>query len=579
MDVDAAGDDSDWSDDERIPEGMFNSSVGRALLAAARNVEDELEIPAASRVTTPNPARTTGFPESSLTPLSYTSVPVALDKCSPTPFPSTPTPAPTSTPSTGRSRTLTAGQKGMLKLVNTSIVMLDDIEPEHPLYAPFTDCILRAAHVLIKRRDLDGYKTSSVAGIGSFSEQLAKIIGSVDPPPRAFESTPPPPTPSGTATPRPRSPSADMDMTPRKSKKAKPAQPTPPPPPQPPVFGKDPVLPKNNSYAKAAARRPPPQRPPPRPQAPAAPAALAPITPASKPSGKKRRARHTCHGASRRGVFLTPPAGSSIRAAHVSPAMLAEINTHLKNDVSSDVILEHSEDSGSGIFIAASRVLNSSETTCVLKHIRRLITVAGVVPIKSSPVTSTSYLKVIDVPMIPAEPKTWQTTQRSAFSNALAISPVGKELSAVLKHAVRFMRTSAHSDTCVAWVDIHDSVAGTSARSFINKTIVIGGRNCQIRGAAPRPGSALCTRCMRWGHHSSVCRSKGIRCPLCGLPHSEEAHPTYCAHSKRDPDARSCVNCSAAGRTKRDHSATDTSCPFWQNRFDRDWLRRQFPKK
>ncbi|EKM74259.1 hypothetical protein AGABI1DRAFT_133450 [Agaricus bisporus var. burnettii JB137-S8] len=354
MDVDAAGDDSDWSDDKRIPEGMFNSSVGRALLAAARNVEDKLEIPAASRVTTPNPARTTGFPESSLTPLSYTSVPVALDKRSPTPFPLTPTLAPTSTPSTGRSRTLTAGQKGMLKLVNTSIVMLDDIEPEHPLYAPFTDCILRAAHVLIKRRDLDGYKTSSVAGIGSFSEQLAKIIGSVDPPPRAFESTPPPPTPSGTATPRPRSPSADMDMTPRKSKKAKPAQPTPPPPPQPPVFGKDPVLPKNNSYAKAAARRPPQQRPPPRPQAPTAPAAPAPITPAPKPSGKKRRARHTCHGASRRGVFLTPPAGSSIRAAHISPAMLAEINTHLKNDVSSDVILEHAEDSGSGIFVAAS---------------------------------------------------------------------------------------------------------------------------------------------------------------------------------------------------------------------------------
>ncbi|EKM74044.1 hypothetical protein AGABI1DRAFT_17395, partial [Agaricus bisporus var. burnettii JB137-S8] len=190
--------------------------------------------------------------------------------------------------------------------------------------------------------------------------------------------------------------------------------------------------------------------------------------------------------------------------------------------------------------------------------------------------TSTSYLKVIDVPMVPAEPKVWQSTQRSAFTNALAISPVGKQLAASLKHAVRFMRTSAHSDTCVAWVDIHDSVAGTSARAFINKTIVIGGRNCQVRGAAPRPGSALCTRCMRWGHHSSVCRSKGIRCPLCGLPHSEEAHPTYCAHSKRDPDARSCVNCSAAGRTKRDHSATDTSCPFWQNRFDRDWLRRQF---
>ncbi|XP_006458361.1 hypothetical protein AGABI2DRAFT_176738 [Agaricus bisporus var. bisporus H97] len=435
-------------------------------------------------MTAPTPSRQSGLPDSSFTPLSYALGSRGLDKPSPAPFLSTPTPAPTSTPSTGRSRTMTAGQKGMLKLVNTTIVMLDDIEAEHPLYSQFVDCMLRATHTLIKRRDLDGYNVSSVVGIGLFSEQLAKIIGMVDPSPPAFEPTPPPPTPSGTAPSRPRSPSADMDMTPRKSKKAKPAQLTPPPPPQPPVFGKGTSVPsKNNTYAKAAANRPSKQQPPPRPQAPAAPAAIA-IAPASKPSGRKRRARHTCHGASRRGVQLTPPAGSSIRAGHISPAMLAEINTHLQNDVNSDVILEHAEDSGSGIFIAASQVLNLSETACVLKHIRRLVTVAGVVPIKSSPITSTSYLKVIDMPMIPAEPKVWQSAQRSAFTNTLSISPVGKELSIAIKHAVRFMRTSAHSDTCVAWVDICDSVSGTSARSYIGKTIVIGGRNCQIRGAA-----------------------------------------------------------------------------------------------
>ncbi|EKM82906.1 hypothetical protein AGABI1DRAFT_125372 [Agaricus bisporus var. burnettii JB137-S8] len=95
-------------------------------------------------------------------------------------------------------------------------------EANHPLYSQFVDCMLRATHTLIKRRDLDGYNVSSVAGISSFSEQLAKIIGMVDPLPPAFEPTPPPPTPSGTAPSWPRSPSADMDMTPRKTKKAKP---------------------------------------------------------------------------------------------------------------------------------------------------------------------------------------------------------------------------------------------------------------------------------------------------------------------------------------------------------------------
>ncbi|XP_006455395.1 hypothetical protein AGABI2DRAFT_121317 [Agaricus bisporus var. bisporus H97] len=416
----------DWSDEGEIPEGMFNSAVGRALLQAARNMEDELELPAASRMTAPIPSRQSGLPDFSFTPLSYASGSRGLDKPSPALFPSTPTPAPTSTPSSGCSRVLTAGQKGMIKLINTTIRMFEDIEGDHPLYAQFTDCVVRATHTIIKRRDLDDTKISSVAGIGSFSEQLAMIIGSVDPPPPALEPTPPPPTPSATVSP------------------------TPPPPPQPPIFGKDPVPSKNNTYAKAAARRPPQQQPPLRPQAPAAVA----IAPASKPSGRKRRARHTCHGASRRGVQLTPPAGSSIRASHISPAMLAEINIHLQSDVNSDVILEHTEDSGSGIFIAVSRVLSSSETACVLKHIRRLVTVAGVVPIKSSPITSTSYLKVIDVPMVPAEPKVWQSAQRSAFTNALAISPVGKELSIAIKHAVRFMQTSAHSDTCIAWVDM-----------------------------------------------------------------------------------------------------------------------------
>ncbi|KAF7761112.1 hypothetical protein Agabi119p4_10521 [Agaricus bisporus var. burnettii] len=232
MDIDTAGDDGDWSDEE-VPEGMLRSQLGRALLQAAGRMEDELELPAVSRIMQPTPSRRSGLPESSspLTPLSYTSDFQGFANPPPAPFLSTLTPAPTSTPSTGRSRTMTAGQKGMLKLVNTTIVMLDNIEAEHPLYSQFVDCMLRAIHTLIKRRDLDGYNVSSVAGIGSFSEQLAKIIGMVDPPPRAFEPTPPPPTTSGTATPRPRSPSADMDMTPRKSKKAKPAQPTPPPPP------------------------------------------------------------------------------------------------------------------------------------------------------------------------------------------------------------------------------------------------------------------------------------------------------------------------------------------------------------
>jgi hypothetical protein len=259
------------------------------------------------------------------------------------------------------------------------------------------------------------------------------------------------------------------------------------------------------------------------------------------------------------------------------PDMLRDINKHLLEDVASDIVLEYPMDIKTSIFIAAARVPTSSKVACALKHIRRLITIPGVIPIKSKAITLTSFLKVINVPHIPAKPRVWLTTQRSAFVSALHSSLVGASLDKYIKHTPRFMHTSPHADTCIAWINISDLVSGSNARNFIGKQVVIGSRNCQIRGAAPRPGSAQCTHCARWGHHSTVCRSKGIRCPLCGGPHPAASHKNACVVEKRDPAARQCINCLAAKKGKTAHSATDTSCPFWNNRFDCGWLKRQFP--
>ncbi|XP_006459854.1 hypothetical protein AGABI2DRAFT_68456, partial [Agaricus bisporus var. bisporus H97] len=211
--------------------------------------------------------------------------------------------------------------------------------------------------------------------------------------------------------------------------------------------------------------------------------------------------------------------------------------------------------------------------------------------------TSTSYLKIVDIPITDPKSKDWLKATDVTLSEAMLASPVGSSLADIIKH-VRLMRTSPHSDSCIAWVDISDTVSGTSAKKFIGKFISVARKNCKILGARPHSGSVLCTRCYRWGHHSSQCRRLGVRCPLCGGPHREDSHslmiigmadppprafeptpPPPTPSGTAIPRPRSCVNCSAAGKTKRDHSATDTSCPFWQNRFDRDWLRRQFPKK
>jgi hypothetical protein len=165
--------------------------------------------------------------------------------------------------------------------------------------------------------------------------------------------------------------------------------------------------------------------------------------------------------------------------------------------------------------------------------------------------------------------------QRSAFYKAIALSPVGSQLNSFIKHAPRFMRTSPSADTCVTWVDISDTVSGANAKTLISKYIAFGQRNCQIRGAAPRPGSALCTWCMKWGHHSSVCRAKGIRCPHCGGPHSAASHDSLATAKGLDPATRHRINCTAAKRKKNTHSATDTSCPFWEHRFNQAWLKNQ----
>ncbi|EKM74224.1 hypothetical protein AGABI1DRAFT_16914, partial [Agaricus bisporus var. burnettii JB137-S8] len=190
--------------------------------------------------------------------------------------------------------------------------------------------------------------------------------------------------------------------------------------------------------------------------------------------------------------------------------------------------------------------------------------------------TSTSYLKIVNIPHVPASPKEWATKQHEAFMYALDKSPVGASLFKLFKHKPRFMRASPHSDSCWAWIDIHDTVSGSNARDYISKFISVRGVNCQIKGAKPHSGSVRCTRCQRWGHHSDQCRAKCARCPLCGGPHSEVNH-SKCVDASR-VDARHCVNCTAAKRPadKRTHSATDTSCPFWRNRFDRLWLKRQF---
>jgi hypothetical protein len=411
--------------------------------------------------------------------------------------------------------------------------------------------VLDFIHMVLVTPVLKDHTVHGPGGITSFEVALAQIIAFASLPPPETAAAAPPPLPPAQSAMRPRPDDVETAVTPQKAKRVK-FQPAPP---------------INPAALKRRAPAPAIAVPPRRDATKAADAALKPAAPAA-PSP-------SFSSSSRRGIKLTPPAGSSICAKSITPDLIREINTHLGKDIDSNVILEAAFDIGTGIFLAASAVPSPPDVACVLKHVCRLLPVTGLIPIKAKPATSTSYLKVVDVPLVAAAPREWQLTQHGAFNKALALSPVGSQLSRYIKHAPRFMRTSPHADTCVAWVDISDTVSGATAKTLVSKYVAFGDVNCQIRGAAPRPGSALCTWCLKWGHHSSVCRSKGIRCPHCGGPHSAASHNTHAKAVKQDPAARHCVNCSAAKKSKTDHSATDTTCLFWEHCFDCNWLKRQ----
>jgi hypothetical protein len=338
-------------------------------------------------------------------------------------------------------------------------------------------------------------------------------------------------------------------------------------PPQPPTVPKASAPAKADSAPPALDKRPPPS------EAPAV-SRTAPKRPA------RRQGKFTTHGPSRKGLLITAPKAVGLLAVHFTPEIINDLNTKIAKDLKVENLhFTAAFDQNESVFLDTTRVPSNSETAFVLKHVRsRITTPEGEKPIVTTPLYSTSFLKIVDIPISDPKAKDWITTTTALLESSLKASPVGSSLCDVLTHVPRIMRASPHSDSCIAWVDINDSIAGTSAKKFIGKFVNISGINCRIAGARPHSGSVLCTRCYRWGHHHSQCRREGIRCPLCGGPHREDSHNSMVAATK--VEERHCVNCTSSRREKRSHSALDRHlCPFWAHRFDRNWLRKQFPAK
>jgi hypothetical protein len=111
--------------------------------------------------------------------------------------------------------------------------------------------------------------------------------------------------------------------------------------------------------------------------------------------------------------------------------------------------LAHSIDSG--IHLDTNQTPTSTDTAFVLKHVRHLFPIPKGKPSFASITPSlTSFIKVLDVPIVPGSPQTWALETWAAFSKALKLSPMGKLLIKNIKHILRIMQNSAHSDSCMA---------------------------------------------------------------------------------------------------------------------------------
>jgi hypothetical protein len=208
------------------------------------------------------------------------------------------------------------------------------------LFPRFAEEVLIFVHHVLQTPALKNTTFQGMAGNSSFEFQLSQVIAAAGPPPPtpAPASIPPPPAPSAA---RPRPADVETAVTPQKPKRAR-VNPAPSLTPAAPAKAVEAPWAPGKSKAAGTALKP------------TAPLPLPPV-PLSSRARRRRRGKHTSHGLSRCGVQLTPPAGSSVCASAIMPDMLWDINSHLKDDLSSDIILEHSMDSQAGIFLAASR--------------------------------------------------------------------------------------------------------------------------------------------------------------------------------------------------------------------------------
>jgi hypothetical protein len=106
-----------------------------------------------------------------------------------------------------------------------------------------------------------------------------------------------------------------------------------------------------------------------------------------------------------------------------------------------------------GLFLDTTATPTSTETAFILKHVCHLFPAlaSDKEPIATITPLLMSFLKIINVPIIPDLPKKeWMTTTCQTLCKQFDKSPVGKLLAKNIKHQPCIMHNSPHADSCTA---------------------------------------------------------------------------------------------------------------------------------
>ncbi|KAK1226715.1 hypothetical protein PQX77_010298 [Marasmius sp. AFHP31] len=208
--------------------------------------------------------------------------------------------------------------------------------------------------------------------------------------------------------------------------------------------------------------------------------------------GKGRSARntratpsYTSSGPSRKQVLVSFPRGGEMPSLNLS-LVTATVGAALQNRGRSLKVLSTKPvyDSWS---MSTSAVATTPEVEIIEARIKEMVPSEFRNSLWVGLPTSTSYLKVLDVPYYSTRGDRSAVTAEEVIEQFRS-SPLREDLGCI-SGKPRVVHNSNKSTTAMVYFNVFDSQTGTRAKRLIDRQLHIFGRSCYIRAAASNPGT------------------------------------------------------------------------------------------